>query len=257
MVVDFFIAGVQKAGTTALDAMLRRHPEIQMARVKEVHHFDDERIDWARPDHSRLHGAFDWSVSGVVRGEATPVYTYWPDALSRLRQYNPRSRLIVGLRHPSFRAFSHWRMEKNRLADPLPFDEAISAAGRRRVHEAPQGVHRVFSYVERGYYSTQVTELLRLFPRDKVLFFRTDELWERSKRVLADVQDFLGVQRLIEARQEYIVPLVSEKLGDIGSGERAVLDDLFAEDVKATGALTDLDLSDWLDPSYREPMLEG
>ncbi|MCA0448534.1 MAG: sulfotransferase, partial [Proteobacteria bacterium] len=39
--VDFFIAGVQKGGTTALDHYLRDHPAIQMASVKEVHAFDD------------------------------------------------------------------------------------------------------------------------------------------------------------------------------------------------------------------------
>jgi len=255
MVVNFFIAGVQKGGTTALDKMLRRHPEIQMASAKEVHHFDNDRLDWTNPDHSRLHNAFDWSVSGVVRGEATPIYTYWPHALSRLHEYNASAKLIIGLRHPSSRAFSHWRMEKKRSAETLSFGEAISAAGRKRVHQAPHGVHRVFSYVERGYYSMQLTELLRLFPREGVLFFRTDELWMHNERVLAEVQDLLGVKRLIEAKQEYIVPLDSRFVGEVSPSERAMLDNLFASDIQRTALLTGLDLSDWLDPSYREPML--
>lgn len=255
MLVNFFIAGVQKGGTTALDKMLRQHPEIQMARVKEVHHFDNDDLDWTDPDHSKLQNAFDWSVSGVVRGEATPVYTYWPHALSRLHQYNPLAKLIVGLRQPSFRAFSQWRMEKEMSGETLSFGEAISWAGRKRVHQAPYHVHRAFSYVERGYYSMQLTELLRLFPRDAVLFFRTDELWTQNERVLAEVQDFLGVKRLIAAKQKYIVPLDSRFPGEVTPSERAMLDDLFAMDIERTAALTGLDLSDWLDPSYREPMM--
>lgn len=256
MVVDFFIAGVQKGGTTALDSMLRQHPALQMARVKEVHHFDDERVDWSKPDRSRLHDAFDWSVSRVVRGEATPIYTYWPQALSRLHRYNPLAKLIIGLRHPSFRAFSHWRMEKMRLRDSLPFGEAISTTGRKRVLEAPHGAHLVFSYVERGYYATQLTELLRLFPREQVLFFRTDELWSQNERILAQVQDFLGVERLVKPEQRYIATLDSSALGEIGPAERKVLDEMFAGDIQKTASLTGLDLSDWLDPSYREPMAE-
>jgi hypothetical protein len=43
--VDFVVAGTQKAGTSALDAYLRTHPEICMAtNRKEVHFFDNEYI---------------------------------------------------------------------------------------------------------------------------------------------------------------------------------------------------------------------
>ena len=34
--IDFIIAGVQKAGTTSLDAYLRQHPDICMARKTTV-----------------------------------------------------------------------------------------------------------------------------------------------------------------------------------------------------------------------------
>jgi hypothetical protein len=47
--VGFYIVGVQKAGTTALDFFLRRHDAIEMAAGKEAHHFDNEKIDWRNP----------------------------------------------------------------------------------------------------------------------------------------------------------------------------------------------------------------
>ena len=46
----FVIAGAQKSGTTTLDAIFRRHPQIQMASVKETHFFDDEERNWKSPD---------------------------------------------------------------------------------------------------------------------------------------------------------------------------------------------------------------
>jgi len=97
--VQFFIAGVQKAGTTALDSVLRDHPSIQMAGVKEVHHFDDDTIDWSAPDHGRLHAAYDWAAMGAVRGEATPITLYWPNALvlaaARIRANTATSSLLL------------------------------------------------------------------------------------------------------------------------------------------------------------------
>ncbi|MBC6439136.1 MAG: hypothetical protein GDA49_01700 [Rhodospirillales bacterium] len=35
--VDFLIAGAQKDGTSALDAVMRRHADVGMFRVKEPH----------------------------------------------------------------------------------------------------------------------------------------------------------------------------------------------------------------------------
>ena len=255
--VQFFIAGVQKGGTTALDSILRDHPSVQMARVKEVHHFDDEAIDWSAPDHGRLHAAFDWDAAGVVRGEATPVTIYWPNALERLRRYHPRAKLIIGLRHPTFRAFSHWRMETKRGWDTLPFPQAVETGGRQRVRDAPGGVHRVFSYVERGLYAGQVERLLILFPRSQVLFFRTDRLWLKPAQVLDAVQDFIGVERRLAAPRRYVVPLDSSDLGPIPADSRLMLDQVFAADIRRTAALTSLDLGDWLRPDYREPMPTG
>lgn len=255
--VQFFIAGVQKGGTTALDSILRDHPSIQMARVKEVHHFDDEAVDWSAPDHGRLHAAYDWAATGVVRGEATPITLYWPNALERLRRYNPRAKLLIGLRHPAFRAFSHWRMETKRGWDSLPFPQAVGPEGRQRVRDAPGGVHRVFSYVERGLYARQIEHLLTLFPRHQVLFFRTDRLWLEPGQVLDAVQDAVEVERRLAAPRRYVVPLDSSDLGPIPAEPRQMLDQVFATDIRRTAALSGLDLADWLRPDYREPMPTG
>ena len=47
--IDFIIAGVQKAGTTSLDAYLRQHPDICMAKKKEPHFFDTRPPTGIRP----------------------------------------------------------------------------------------------------------------------------------------------------------------------------------------------------------------
>jgi hypothetical protein len=224
-----------------------------MAVTKEVHYFDDETINWSAPDRDRLKSQFDWSATDVIRGEATPIYVYWPDALARIAAYNATARLIIGLRHPTYRAFSHWRMETERGLESLSFEEAIGPEGRRRVQHAPRGAHRVFSYVERSLYSGQIATMLALFPREQVYFFRTDLLWREHERTISDVQDFLRVRKCINQDRRYVVPvdtrLAAHALSDL---TRAQLDRLFTEDIQRTEALTRLDLSDWLNQSYQE-----
>lgn len=254
MLVNFFIAGVQKGGTTALDWHLRQHPKIQMAAVKEIHFFDDEFVDWKNADYTRLHQAFKNDAGGYLRGEATPIYTYWPASLERIKHYNRDAKFIVALRHPSLRAYSHWKMEVGRGSDTLSFCKAIDWEVRDRVRAAPRGVHRIFSYVERGFYSEQIERLIGLFPRKQVVFIRTDKLWSNPNRVLNQISDFLEVDRKLKSERSYIVTERAFSQKKIPIEARHALDQLFAHDIRRAAKRANINLDDWLDPAYEEPM---
>ncbi|WP_210209042.1 sulfotransferase family protein [Roseiarcus fermentans] len=256
MIVDFFICGVQKGGTTALDSFLRRHPDIEMAKIKETHFFDDESVDWTHPDYDKLHAWFDADRSRRLRGEATPIYSYWPNAMERLRAYNPSAKLIVALRHPVLRALSHWRMETARGAETLSFAEAIRPPARARVRAAANGAHRVFSYVERGFYAPQVERLLDLFPDGQVLFLRTDAMWRDLPATLNAIHAFLGLDAGPAVERRRVVAIETDKSAPLASADAERLCELYAQDIERTQARTGLDLSDWLDPksAYHEPM---
>jgi hypothetical protein len=250
MSVDFFICGVQKGGTSALDAWLRAHPGIEMARpTKELHFFDDESLDWARPDYRPLHAAFTSTDPTRPRGEATPIYVYWPRSLERIHAYNPKAKMLVLLRHPIWRAFSHWRMETARGVESLPFAEAIGPVGRERVRRSPEGVSRAFSYVERGMYALQIERLLGLFPRSQVLFLRTDGLWLEPARALGKVCSFLSVPPIEWPERRYVGPVATNRTLAPTPRDIEYLAALFADDIPRTQALTGLDLQDWLDPA--------
>lgn len=254
--VDFFIVGSQKGGTTALEAFLRAHPGIQMGLKKELHFFDNEALDWNSPDHAILHSAFKPAASEVLRGEATPIYMYWPNSMERLKDYNPEAKLIVMLRHPALRAYSHWKMEMSRNNETFSFPLAISDVGRLRVSGAPRGVHRKFSYVERGFYAAQIARMLNLFRASNILFLRTDELWHAPNETLNRISRFLGIfgRGLQSVPLEYIVPLQPRIFDAMPEDSRAYLNNLYSSDVAATAEMTGLDLADWLDPHYAEPM---
>ena len=190
--VNFLIAGVQKGGTTALFDYLGDFPDIALSQVKEVHFFDDEGQDWARPDYGAYEARFP-KPAGRPCGEATPIYAYWPQSLERVATYNPRMRLILVLRDPVQRAWSHWRMEYARGAETAPFAWCVRE-GRQRLFDAePWGHHREYSYVERGFYGEQVARALELFPREQLLMLRSEDLLAAPAPALAAVRRFLAL----------------------------------------------------------------
>jgi hypothetical protein len=168
---------------------------VNLPSHKEIHFFDSEAIDWNSPNYREYDARFAAQKNGQISGEATPIYTYWPGAIERASQYNPRFKIIVSLRNPVDRAFSHWKMEFGRGAETLSFGEAIRE-GRSRVASdarSKEGCHRVFSYVERGFYASQVVALMDHFPREQVHFINHDDLRTRFHQTLDDVCAFLSV----------------------------------------------------------------
>jgi hypothetical protein len=190
--VQAIVIGAQKAGTTALFDYLSEEPGLAVSDVKETHFFDDESLDWERPDYDLYHRRFP-AADGRLRLEATPIYVYWPNCLERIRAYNPAARLILALRDPVERAWSHWRMEYARGAEGLAFARCIREGRQRLFAAEPWGHHREFSYVERGFYGEQVERVLGLFPRDQLLVLKAEDLQAAPGEALARARDFLGL----------------------------------------------------------------
>lgn len=247
--IDFVVCGVQKAGTTTLDRLLRSHPGVAPARRKEIHYFDAEDLDWSNPDHDAYHRFFlDWDVA-KVRGEITPIYLYMPGVLARIRDYNPAIRLVASFRNPIDRAFSAWRMERGRGAEPLSFSEAIRDPGRRRVREAPGGWHRVYSYVERGLYAAQVERLLELFPRRQFLPMDFDALATAQQAAFDELCAFLGLahQPVPPGGIKALPVPDSAPSTKMSAEDRACLAELYAGDVARLRRLTGLAFAGWTD----------
>jgi len=174
--------------------------------------------------------------------------------MERVARYNPAARIIVCLRHPAFRAYSHWRMERLRGNDDLPFADAIREPGRSRVRSAPGGVHRWFSYVERGFYAWQIERVRELFPPEHLLFLSTERLWNEPDAAFEEACTFIGVPAATPPLAAYHVRVDTRGMGEIPAPDRQYLDSLFEDDLRRTARLTALDLAPWLEASYEEPM---
>jgi hypothetical protein len=200
---DFFIAGVPKAGTTALHAALARHPALYMSAVKEPKFFltdgpppaqggpGDAKTYrehvWRRADYE---GLFDSASAGQLRGESTPFYLHNRDAQRRIRAQVPHAKLIVVLRDPVERAHSNWTHLWSAGLDPI--DDVVRACADedRRI---AAGWAEFWQYTGLGRYGEQLRDLYELFPREQVLVFRYRVLIEDPVKALDRVCGFLGV----------------------------------------------------------------
>lgn len=216
--LDFLIAGVQKSGTTALWHYLRQHPAIALPDKKEVHFFDNDRLDWRTPPYRELHRKIASRPGTRVRGEATPAYIFWPGSLERIASYNPDIKLIVCLREPISRAYSHWRMQRQRGREGLEFSRAIRE-GRERLVAGTRDSEtlKAFSYVERGLYASQLDRVCELFGRDRLLILKQSDLLGSARETLDHVCLFLGVE-------PFAFHPAPETVFSLGSDPRAEMD---------------------------------
>lgn len=194
------IVGAQKSGTTALSEFLSEHPQIEIAAGKEAHVFDDSEFDehWSTDEiNLRYEGRF-LSQDCCIKGEATPIYLYLPQIARRLRIYNSRLKLIVLLRDPVERAYSHYLMERSRGNENLPYWLALLIEPLRLFRDrnmlSENSAVRRNSYRDRGFYGKQLHELFKEFPAFQILVLRTEELKNQHQETMTRVYGFLGVE---------------------------------------------------------------
>jgi hypothetical protein len=243
--VNFLVCGTQKGGTTALDAYLRRHNQLHLAATKEVHYFDsDEFFADSQTNHSWYHSHFNYDNSMRLWGESTPIYMYWEPAAERIHKYNPSMKIILLLRNPIDRAYSHWNMEVRRGCDNLSFyDALINEASRCARTDGKQ--HRTFSYMDRGFYTKQITRLRTHFSDLNLHITKSDDLLIRPRECLHSICSFLEVAPL-----EDTSPLRAHQLpysDQMKTKERIFLRSRFTEEIKALEQMLNWDCSGWLD----------
>src|SRR5262249_50390802 len=132
------------------------------AAEKEVDyfsHYSRRSVAWYRsrfPWRRRV-----WRCNGRVL-EASPSYLPTPGALRKLHAVLPGARIIVVLRDPVMRAFSHYQHRKTRHLEKRSFAEAIDDQLRNSTLPAQRGValaadaQPMMGYVTRGYYGLQL-----------------------------------------------------------------------------------------------------
>jgi hypothetical protein len=202
------VIGAQRAGTSSLYKYLEGHPLLLAALRKETRYFSGNYgrgEDWyrahfaSRARHallSRRHGR------PPVGFEATPAYLFHPLAPERAARLVPGAKLVVLLRDPVERAWSHYHHVARRRREELSFTDAVAAEPARLALEAerlaadPLAETRLlnrYGYIAKGRYAEQIERWLQHYPRTQLLVLRTEDLFARPRMVLGDLYRFLGL----------------------------------------------------------------
>ncbi len=194
------MVGAQKAGTTQLYAYLLNHPRIFCAWRKEVSYFSkhaERSVAWYRS-----HFPLTRRVA-AVRGhtlDASPSYLPTPAALRKMRDVLPHARIIVALRDPVSRAFSHYQHYKTRGQETRSFAQAVDDELRRNEIPPRSGTALapnappLLGYVARGYYAVQLELLLALYVPERVLVIDSADLFADTNSVCQRAFQFLELE---------------------------------------------------------------
>jgi len=186
---NFVIAGAQKAGTSTLAATLRTHPHVFMARPKELHFFDrgwTRGVDWYREQ-------FPAKKRHLAVGEATPSYLFEATVRERMHEVLPEARIIVSLREPVSRAYSHyWHQRRKGNERTGSFEEALELESDR-INEEDIQLRVRHAYAARGLYLEQLEALAELYGREQIHVLLFEDLLGDRVPTLRRVLAFLGV----------------------------------------------------------------
>ena len=261
---DFLLIGAKRAGTTSLWRYLSEHPDVltlfpRAEKLKGFYYFDEQfgRGDgWYRshfPIRARRAAAARRGIPTVV-GEATPYYLYHPLAPICAHAVVPDAHILVVLRDPVERAYSHYKERRTNHTERLGFNDAIAAEPERLAGEADLIVsepgyvsfaHRHCSYLDQGRYAPLLSRWFDAFGRDQVHVEISEEMYANPQATLDRVTDRLGIAR--HALRDTGVHN-AEPDQDLDPELRAHLVESLAPDVRATEELLGRDLP-WLRPA--------
>jgi hypothetical protein len=211
MLPDYVIVGAQRAGTTSLHRHLLKHPNVArtLLGLKGMHYFSTNYgrgWSWYRshfPTNAAKARFEEQSGTRLVVGEGSPYYIFHPLALDRMAKALPDTKVIVMLRDPVVRAYSHYQHMLFEGLERVPtFEEALALEPKRLEGEAERIVaepgyrsfhHQHHSYVARGHYAEQIAKLWSLFPREQTLILRSEDFLADPASGLAQTVRFLGL----------------------------------------------------------------
>ena len=125
-------------------------------------------------------------------GEASPSYFHSPIAPGRIHAHNPDARLVVILRHPVDRAYSHYMMMLKYGSVPYrPFDEMF----RKTILNNPNWTTEPLAAYgcKISLYHDNLARYYQLFPREQILVLKYEDLMSSPETLLRELFTYLGV----------------------------------------------------------------
>ncbi len=194
MKVNLFIVGAPKAGTTSLYNYLSQHVDVLMSSEKEpdffsraeLHNQDIYYIKSRISTEKKYHDLFNHYKNEKILGEASVSYLYYSEVPKKIIKYNPNSKIIIMLRNPSERAYSHYLMDFRLGLNNKSFLEVFDEKNSLFFQQ----------YFKLGRYYDQVKRYIKIFGRNNIHVIWHHEFTKNTQEEVFKVFDFLNIKRL-------------------------------------------------------------
>ena len=191
MKVNTFIVGAPKAGTTSLHFYLQQHPDVCMSEIKEPNYFTAKEVVKLYYDVSPVnnedwyHSIFTEPTRKVV-GEGSVSYLFYPKVAQKIYQYNPEARILIILRNPVQRAFSHYLMDCRLGLCDISLEEILENPSKYP--------HFYQQFIELGMYHQQIKRYIDVFGQSQVKVLFYDDLKSETSIFIDQVFSFLALK---------------------------------------------------------------
>ena len=196
MFPNLFIVGAAKAGTTFLHNILNNHPDVYMSPEKEPRFFsrmqpfpESQHCLPAISGEANYRRVFKGATSQRIIGESSTSYLWDNQTASLLKNRIPNARIIIILRDPVERAYSHYLMVIRDYRQSLPFLEALKEDMERKGKVLGDS----HFYMEFGLYYEQVKRYLKAFKPHQVLILMSEDLAKKTTDTLHQIAEFLNI----------------------------------------------------------------
>jgi len=178
---DFLGIGAQKAGSSWLWENLRCHPELFLPEQKELHFFDRRYHRSLRFYTSKFANA-----GNRIKGEITPAYSTLPiDRIQLIGAVNPRLKILLLIRDPIERAWSHAQMH---------LLEKVAVRSMEEVSEQEFFQHFAGDDSRgKGNYLRILANWTSVIPQEQIYVGFFEDISRRPQELLCEVFQHLGV----------------------------------------------------------------
>ncbi len=182
---DFIVIGVAKGGTTSLYDYLNSHPKIQMPQKKELHFFDERFNEGVKAYNEKFPKKN--SQGFPLSGDVTPRYFVRDFVPGRVKQLFPEVKLILLLRNPVERAFSHYKQhlftKSGRSFEEHLNDEFKLLFDENNEVDLP--------LLQRGFYAHHLEQWLKKFPKEQILILISEDFFKNTQETMDRIYEFL------------------------------------------------------------------
>lgn len=192
---DFLIGGAPRCGTTWLYQLLARHPRVYLAgppRPEPKFFLVDDLYMRGLEWYSRTW--FAAAPADALCGEKSTNYLESAVAARRVASDLPTAKLVFILRDPVARAWSNYRWSRMNGMESETFERALELEAERERRLRPQQrFSRPHAYFSRGLYADLLRPWFELFPAERILCLRCEDIAAGRHRLAERLHAFLGL----------------------------------------------------------------